>query len=64
MVKTSKLISKVRRDKGISQEDIALRLGMTRQRYSRFESGQAGITTKQLDKLFYLLGLKPIDKND
>lgn len=51
----------LRKRTGHSQEDIAEKLGITRQTYSKIENNEAQLTTKQLDTLASYFGV-PIEE--
>lgn len=59
-----KAIKKLRTERGISQEELAKNLGMTRQRYSRIESNQISITFKLIEKIaeYYNVSISEITK--
>lgn len=46
-----KKIKNIRLERGISQDDIAARLGMSRQRFARIENGQDDISFVNLQKI-------------
>lgn len=60
----AKVIKKLRIERGISQEELAKNLGMTRQRYSRIESNQISITFKLIEKIaeYYKIPTNEITK--
>jgi len=47
----SQRIKALRVERGFSQEDVAVKLEMSRQRYSRIESNQVPITFKAIEQL-------------
>lgn len=60
----AKVIKELRIERGISQEELAKNLGMTRQRYSRIESNQISITFKLIEKIaeYYKIPTNEITK--
>ncbi|MDR0789060.1 MAG: helix-turn-helix domain-containing protein [Bifidobacteriaceae bacterium] len=55
----SKNIKNIRKKLQYSQEDVAERLGMSRQTYISIESGNRDITTEEIDKLSALFKVTP-----
>lgn len=53
----SQRIKALRVEHGLSQEDIAIKLKMSRQRYSRLESNQVQITFKVIEELAEIFGI-------
>lgn len=51
-------IGQVRKRLKISMEEVAGYIGVSRQKYSRFERGDGALSMDQLDKLFNLFKLK------
>lgn len=68
----SERLKKARTDNGISQAQVAGKLGITRQAYNHYETGKREPTLETLDKLSdifnvsadYLLGKTDIKNND
>ena len=63
-------LQKRRRGKEKRQEDIAVKLGVSREVLSRYENGKLNLTLRNADKLANLLGLRvmvelvPIDEEE
>lgn len=53
----SQRIKALRIERGLSQEEVASILDMTRQRYSRIESNQVQITFKTIEQLAHIFGI-------
>ncbi len=53
----SQRIKAFRIERGMSQEDVAVKLGMSRQRFSRIESNQVPITFKSIEQLADVFGI-------
>jgi len=54
-------IKTIRNERGFSQEEVADKLGMSRQRYIRIESNQVPITFKVIEELARILNVTPHD---
>lgn len=54
-------IKSIRYERGISQEDVAEKLGMSRQRYIRIENNQVPITFKVIEEVAKILEVTPHD---
>lgn len=52
-------LKQARRDKGLSQREVAERFGMTQQQYSRFENGIFELNYKQILDFCELYGITP-----
>jgi|GEM_PF-1455040 len=48
-------VSQIRRERKLSQEDVAIKLGMSRSNFSQFESGIIGLSTSNLSKIAEIL---------
>lgn len=55
------IIIKVRKEKGLTQEQVAKRLGITRKTYATYEGNKAKIT---LEVFFKILDILEIDTKD
>jgi len=53
----SQKIKALRVDRGYSQEDVAVKLDMSRQRYSRIESNQVPITYRAIEQIAEVFGV-------
>ena len=56
-MKINEIIRKKRREKEISQTQLAEYANVDQSSISRFESGRGGISSKTLDKLFQILDI-------
>ncbi len=61
-------LKEVRKSKGISQEDIAIKLGVTIGQYSNYETGRNKISLEMFIKVLEILGVNidaflEVDKN-
>ncbi len=59
-----KQIKEVRKSKGITQEQIFKAIGMSHDRYSRFESGDGVIRPSELSKILAHLRLEVVPMSD
>lgn len=57
----SQRIKALRVEHGLSQEDVASKLDMTRQRFARLESNQVQITYKVIEQLADIFGISTKD---
>jgi transcriptional regulator with XRE-family HTH domain len=53
----SQRIKTLRIERGLSQEDVAVKLDMSRQRYSRIESNQVQVTFRAIEQLADIFGI-------
>lgn len=53
----SQRIKALRIERGLSQEEVATKLDMSRQRYSRIESNQVQVTFKAIEQLADVFGI-------
>ena len=53
---THKRIRALRREREISQLEIALQLGISQAQFSLFEQGHVDLSEKQLQRIFKILG--------
>lgn len=56
-----KNLKQARRDKGLTQKEVAERLNMTQQQYSRFENGVFELNYRQIVDLCDLYDIYPND---
>jgi transcriptional regulator with XRE-family HTH domain len=54
-------VSKLREQAGLTQEDVAARLGLSRQRWILVEKGERDLNTEELEKLASLFGVDVAD---
>ena len=54
----SNIITFLRKENGYSQEEIANKLGLSRQTYSKFENGSGELNTMQLQQIANIYGVK------
>lgn len=50
-------VFQIRKNLGYSQDDIAIKMGITRQTYMKFENGTASLSTTQLEQLANIFGV-------
>lgn len=60
----SQRIKALRVERGLSQEEVSIKLDMSRQRYSRLESNQVPITYKSIEQIaeIFSISIKDITK--
>ena len=56
-----KNLKQARKDKGLTQKEVASRLNMTQQQYSRFENGVFELNYSQIIELCALYDITPND---
>lgn len=61
-MKFHELVKKKRKEKGLSQTELAEKVGSTQAVMSNFQNGKVGINSKLLELIFEELGIKINEK--
>lgn len=57
--KFGKKVREIRKQKGLSQEELAFRSGLHRTYISDIERGDRNVSVKNIEKIAHALGIKP-----